>query len=240
MQYKKLLSLAAYAALGLSTTILITGNAVAQDDQAVENEDLLEEVIVTGSRIGRSDMASISPISVFSEADLLESGQVTLEDFIQSIPSVNGGFYGKTVNNGNPGYATVSMRGLGSNRTLVLVDGLRMPSAGTNGFVDLNMIPVIAVERVEVLRDGASTIYGSDAIAGVVNIITKRNYEGAGFRFQYDETGQGDGAIYSASALFGASSDRGDVVFAMEYSKRDKIMQGDRKFSECPLFENAA
>jgi iron complex outermembrane receptor protein len=229
-----------FMALGLVASISMSSAVNAQDEDATaENEEFLEEVIVTGSRIRRSDMDSISPISVFSETDLLESGHVTLEDFIQTIPSVNGGFYGKTVNNGNPGYATVSMRGLGSNRTLVLVDGLRMPSAGVNGFVDLNTIPVIAVERVEVLRDGASTTYGSDAIAGVVNIITKRNFEGASFRFQYDETGEGDGAMYSASALFGAASERANVVFAMEYSKRDKIMQGDRDFSACPLRENA-
>ncbi len=220
----------------LASAFLIPTTVLAQD----EEEMMLEEVIVTGSRIQRSDLTSVSPISVFSEADILDSGHVTLEDFIQNIPSVTGGFFGKTVNNGNPGYATVSMRGLGSNRTLVLVNGLRMPSAGSNGFVDLNMIPLNIVERVEVLRDGASTIYGSDAIAGVVNIITKRDFEGAEFRFQYDVTDENDGAMYQASALFGASSDRGNVVFGMEYSKREKIMQGDRSFSECPLFENAS
>lgn len=219
----------------LLSALVIPGAVVAQE----EEELVLEEVIVTGSRIQRSDMTSVSPISVFSETDILESGHVTMEDFIQNIPSVTGGSLGKTVNNGNRGMATVSMRGLGSNRTLVLVNGLRMPSAGSGGFVDLNMIPVGIVERVEVLRDGASTIYGSDAIAGVVNIITKRDFEGANFRFQYDVTDENDGAMYQASALFGTSSDRGNVVFGMEYSKREKIMQGDRSFSECPLFENA-
>jgi len=237
--YYKLLrygfSTALLSALVMPATVL----AQDQDLDQTQEDMALEEVIVTGSRIQRSDTTSVSPISVFSEADILDSGQVTMEDFVQNIPSVTGGFFGKTVNNGNPGYATVSMRGLGSNRTLVLVNGQRMPSAGSNGFVDLNMIPVNIVERVEVLRDGASTIYGSDAIAGVVNIITKRDFEGANFRFQYDVTDENDGAMYQGSALFGASSDRGNVVFGMEYSKREKIMQGDRKFSECPLFENA-
>lgn len=219
----------------LISVLLLPNVALAQ----VEEETVLEEVVVTGSRIHRTDMTSVSPISVFSDADILDSGHVTMEDFVQNIPSVTGGYFGKTVNNGNPGYATVSMRGLGSNRTLVLVNGLRMPSAGSNGFVDLNMIPVNIVERVEVLRDGASTIYGSDAIAGVVNIITKRDFEGANLRFQYDITDENDGAMYQASALFGADSDRANVVFGIEYSKRDKIMQGDRSFSECPLFENA-
>lgn len=200
---------------------------------------MLEEITVTGSRIVRSDLTSVSPISVFTATDILEAGHVTIEDFVQNMPSVSGGFYGNTVNNGNPGYATVSLRGLGSNRTLVLLNGQRMPSAGSNGFVDLNMIPAGMIERVEVLRDGASTIYGSDAIAGVVNIITKRDLEGAEFRFQYDVTGEGDGEIYQVSGLGGASSDRGNIMFGMDYTERKKIMQGDRGFSECPLFENA-
>ena len=224
----------------LASALLIPLTAFAQEqEQAVGEEDMiLEEVIVTGSRIQRSDMTSVSPISVFSDEDLAVSGQGTMEDFVQNIPSVTGGSLGKTVNNGNRGMATVSMRGLGSNRTLVLLNGQRLVSAGSGGFVDLNMVPVGIVERVEMLRDGASTIYGSDAIAGVVNIITKKDFEGAAFRFQYDITDENDGAMYLASGLFGASSERGNVVFGMEYSKRDEIMQGDRSFSECPLFEN--
>jgi len=227
---------------GLSTALLagflIPTAAIAQEEDD-DDELFLEEVVVTGSRLQRSDYNSTSPISIFSDTDILESGAVTLEGFIRSIPAVSGGFFSSTINNGNPGYATVSLRGLGSNRTLVLVNGLRMPSAGVNGMVDLNMIPINIVQRVEVLRDGASTTYGSDAIAGVVNIITKQNFEGASFRFQYDITDEDDGAIYQASGLFGSSSERGNVVFGMEYTKREKIMQGDREFSACPLSENA-
>jgi iron complex outermembrane receptor protein len=223
---------------GLNTVLLaafISPMAViAQDEEGI----ILEEVIVTGSRIQRSDFSSISPISVFTETDILESGYVTMEGFVQSIPSVTGGFYGSSINNGNHGMATVSMRGLGSHRTLVLLNGRRMPSANTGGFVDLNMVPVSIVERIEVLRDGASTVYGSDAIAGVVNIITKKNFDGANFRFQYDVTDEDDGKIYQAAGLMGASSDRGNVVFGLEYTKREQIMQGDRKFSECPLRED--
>ena len=187
---------------GLSTALLagflIPTAAIAQEEDD-DDELFLEEVVVTGSRLQRSDFNSVSPISVFSDVDILESGMVTLERFIQSIPSVNGGYFSSTVNNGTSGQATVSLRGLGSNRTLVLVNGLRMPSRGADGFVDLNTIPVIAVERIEVLRDGASTSYGSDAIAGVVNIITKKDFEGGTFRVQYDVTKENDGKIYTAS-----------------------------------------
>ena len=225
--------------LVVSTAFIFGGGTVAlAQDEPAEGEYVLEEIIVTGSRIERTDVESMSPISVFTETDILASGQVTMEDFVQNLPANTGGYFGKTVNNGNPGYATVSLRGLGSVRTLVLLNGQRMPSAGSNGFVDLNMIPVGMVERVEVLRDGASTVYGSDAIAGVVNVITKRDFKGAEFQTQYDVTGEGDGETTQASALFGASSDRGNVVFGVDYTERKKIMQGDRDFSECPLYEN--
>ena len=119
--------------------------------QTSEDDVALEEVVVTGSRIKRSDVDSISPISVLSAEDLSVSGN-------QDQPSVTGGDYGAGVNNGNPGYASVSLRGLGPNRTLVLVNGKRFAAAATNGFVDLNMIPTAIVERVEVLRDGAFTV----------------------------------------------------------------------------------
>ena len=161
--------------LACCAALVIPDGAFAQSS---EDETALEEVVVTGSRIKRSDSSSISPISVLSEQDLAVSGNLTLENFIQDLPAVNGGDFGAGVNNGNPGIATVSLRGLGPNRTLTLVNGKRFASASVNGFVDLNMIPTAIVERIEVLRDGASTVYGSDAIAGVVNIITKKDFEG--------------------------------------------------------------
>lgn len=226
--------------LVVSTAFIFGGGTVAlAQDESDKDEFVLDEIVVTGSRIERSDIESMSPISVFTSTDILESGHVTVEDFVQNMPTITGAFFGRTVNNGNPGYATASMRGLGSNRTLVLLNGQRMPSAGSNGFVDLNMIPVGIIERIEVLRDGASTVYGSDAIAGVINIITKRDFKGAEFSFQYDISDESDGGITQASALYGTSSDRGNVVFGVDYTKREKIMQGDREFSACPLFENA-
>lgn len=154
-----------------------------------------------------------------------------MEDFIQNIPAINGGAEGSSVNNGSKGFATASLRGLGSGRTLVLINGRRFASG------DLNSIPTAYVERVEVLRDGASTIYGSDAIAGVINFITKKNFEGVEFQAQYDQTSEGDGEKTLLSLMTGASNDHGNVVLSLQYTERKAILQGDRKFSECPIIE---
>lgn len=220
----------------MSFVLIFSGGqtALAQD----EDEVTLEEIIVTGSRLERTDITSVSPISVFSAADIELTGQPTMEDFVQNLPSISGALRGKTVNNGNRGYATASMRGLGAGRTLVLVNGKRMTSIGTGTSVDLNMIPIGMIERVEVLRDGAATAYGSDAIAGVINVITKSDFEGADFNFQYDVTDEHDGRMRRASGVFGASSDRGNIVFGLDYTERATIWQRDREFSACPYAED--
>ena len=215
---------------------LLLGAAVSLPVYA--EDAAIEEVVVTGSRIKRSDADSISPISVLTEDDLLASGNLTLENFIQDMPAVNGGDYGAGVNNGNPGVASVSLRGLGPNRTLVLVNGKRFASQSVNGYVDLNMIPTSIVDRVEVLRDGASIVYGSDAIAGVVNIITKRDFEGVDIDFGYDVTDENDGDQYNMALTFGSTFDRGNFVMSAQVIKRDEIRQGDRDFSACPYFDD--
>ena len=222
--------------LALSAALVIPSGAFAQAED--EGALALEEVVVTGSRIRRSDTSSISPISVLTEADLAVSGNLTLENFIQDMPAVNGGDFGAGVNNGNPGIASVSLRGLGPNRTLALVNGKRFASASVNGFVDLNMIPTAIVERIEVLRDGASTVYGSDAIAGVVNIITKKDFEGVDIQLGYDITDESDGEMINGSLVFGNSFDRGNFIVGAQINKREEIRQGDRAFSACPFFDD--
>jgi len=221
----------AFAALAMVTASFISLPAFAQDG-------VMEEVVVTGSRIKRSDATSISPISVMTEQDLNVSGNLTLETFIQDMPAVNGADFGAGVNNGNPGVASVSLRGLGPNRTLVLVNGKRFASQSVNGFVDLNMIPTAIVDRIEVLRDGASTVYGSDAIAGVVNIITKKNFEGVDIDFGYDVTDENEGEQYNLSVTFGTAFDKGNFVLSAQVNKRDEIRQGDRAYSACPFFDD--
>jgi iron complex outermembrane receptor protein len=219
----------------LCGALVISDGAFAQ---APEEDGILEEIITTGSRIKRSDTSSISPISVLTAEDLSVSGNLTLENFIQDMPAVNGGDYGTGVNNPPTGLASVSLRGLGPNRTLVLVNGKRFASASTGGYVDLNTIPTAIVDRIEVLRDGASTVYGTDAIAGVVNIITKTDFEGVALDLGYDITDESDGEMWNASVVFGNSFDRGNFVVSAQVNKRDEIRQGDRAFSACPYFDD--
>lgn len=231
---KNHLASAIAVAMGASTLFGLSTTANAQP--SANNE--VEEILVTGSRIARDNATSISPISVMSSEDLAVSGNLTLENFIQDIPSVNGGDFGSGVNNGNPGFATVSLRGLGPNRTLVLVNGKRFASAGVNGFVDVNTIPTAMIEQIEVLRDGASTVYGTDAVAGVVNIITKKNFEGVDIEYGYDITDENDGEMQNLSITMGSSYDKGNFVMSVQANRREEIRQGDRAFSACPFFDD--
>lgn len=215
-------------AFGAASATAFTASVNAQQEGA----EKVERIEVTGSRIKRTDLETASPISVFSAEDLETAGFATLEKFVQSLPAVNGAAQGSNINNGSNGSATVSLRGLGAGRTLLLVNGRR------TAFSDLNAIPMSFVERVEVLRDGASTVYGSDAIAGVVNFITKTDFEGAEFVAQYDLTGHGDGETTKLAATIGTSSEKGNVVLSLEYTNRNEIGQKDRDFSECPLADD--
>jgi len=216
---------------GASATAAISAPAFAAEEDSAEK---VERIEVTGSRIKRTDLETASPISVFSSEDIEASGLTTIEDFVQNIPAMNGGALGSSVNNGNPGFATAALRGLGSGRTLLLINGRRFNSN------DLNSIPTSFIERVEVVRDGASTVYGSDAIAGVINFITKKDFEGVEVSAQYDITGENDGEQTKFSVTTGASNDKGNVVFSIDYTNRKAIGQGDRKFSECPIWDDGA
>lgn len=235
MYMKSRLAGAVRMALALgATSVAFSPVAFAQEGQNTEGAEAVEKISVTGSRIKRTDMESASPITVLTAQDLEAAGVPTIEKYIQALPAVNGSAQGSNVNNGSNGSATVSLRGLGSGRTLILVNGRR------TAFSDLNSIPMSFVERVEVLRDGASTVYGSDAIAGVVNFITKRNFEGAEFVAQYDLSGKGDGETSKVAATVGTSNDKGNVVLSLEYTNRQPIGQKDRDFSECPLQDDGA
>ncbi|MCJ8293912.1 MAG: TonB-dependent receptor [Colwellia sp.] len=198
-------------------------------DEGVED---VERIEVTGSRIKRTDMESASPVSIFTSADIEASGVTSLENFIATIPAINGARLGSNVNNASAGMATASLRGLGSGRTLVLINGRRFNSG------DLNSIPISFIERVEVVRDGASTVYGSDAIAGVINFITKKDFEGMQITAQYDQAGEGDGETTKFSIVTGASNDKGNVVFAVDYTDRQEVMQKDRAYSACPIWDD--
>ncbi len=216
---------------GAAATASVSTSAFSEEEGAKEE---VETIQVTGSRIKRTDMESASPVSVFTSADIEASGVTSLEGFIKQIPAINGAQLGSNVNNASAGFATASLRGLGSGRTLVLINGRRFNSG------DLNAIPTSFIERVEVVRDGASTVYGSDAIAGVINFITKKDFEGLEVTAQYDVTGQGDGEIAKFSLVTGASNDKGNVVFSVDYTEREEVTQADRDYSACPIWDDGA
>ena len=161
--------LAAAISLGLAAPALAQ-NAV--DDKTTT----LDRIEITGSRIRSVDVETSQPVLVLTRQDIEKQGLTSVADVLKRIPA-NGATMNTTVNNGGDGSATVNLRNLGADRTLVLVNGRRWVS-GLTGTVDLNTIPTAVIERIEVLKDGASSIYGSDAIAGVVNIITRSDFDG--------------------------------------------------------------
>ena len=168
-QRKVSLAAAVKTALAVNMTALSLGVPQA----VFAEETVIEEVVVTGSRIPRNDLTGPSPVAVYDSESIARSGATSIGQFLREAPAIAGAAQTTAVNNGGTGSQNVSLRGLGSSRTLVLVNGRRGPdSSGDNdGLIDLNTIPVAMVERIEVLKDGASATYGSDAIAGVVNVI---------------------------------------------------------------------
>ena len=156
-----------------------------------------EEIVVTGSRIRRKDLTTPAPISVISKQEMQASGKVSIGDFLQSLPE-QGNAINTSFNNGGNGATRISLRSLGTARTLVLLNGRRFVPGGTgaDASVDLNSIPTGIIERIEVLKDGASAVYGSDAIAGVVNLITRKRMDGVDLSGYAGTASRGDGTTY--------------------------------------------
>jgi outer membrane receptor protein involved in Fe transport len=208
------------------------GTASAQETGA--KQAALEEITVTGSRIRRQDQDGVGPVAVLTAEDIAVTGVTSTEVLLQRM-SISAGFAGNQTNaywtSGGWGTAQVNLRGLGSNRTLVLLNGRRVVYGGTgaNSAVDLNMIPTSLIERIEVLKDGASALYGADAVAGVVNIVTKSEFEGLDLEAKYGTTDRGDGTEISASATFGVTNDAGSLMAALSYSDFDEINMADRQ-----------
>lgn len=211
-----------------------TVSAVAQESDA----KTLDRVEVTGSRIKRVDAETTQPVAVVTRADIEKTGLTNVFDILNNITSSDGSGLSTTTTqtNGSDGSQQISLRGLGADRTLVLVDGKRWVT-DLDGTVDLSTIPVAIIERIDVLKDGASAIYGSDAIAGVVNIITRKNFEGAQVGVSYGQTEKGDGAQRSADITIGAAGERASGVVSISYSEQKEIMAGDRYISTEPYYE---
>ena len=215
--------------MGSATGALVAFPAFAQDQASTQQKptQTLQTVVVTGSHIRRVDLETSNPVIAVTAQQIQQTGKLTLGDVVQQLPALVGEGTNPHVNNGGGSGATlVGLRGLGPQRTLVLVDGQRVISK------DLNSIPAAAVERIEVLTDGASAIYGSDAIGGVINIILKEHYQGAQFQLNYGISDHGDGERKGASFVFGQTSDKGSILAGVDYNQFDAVRQSARKFSE--------
>ncbi|WP_115718038.1 TonB-dependent receptor plug domain-containing protein [Gallaecimonas mangrovi] len=220
-----------WALLG-SAAIAVSAPVFAADS----SDSSVEKIEVTGSRIKRTDMETASPVSVISADDIKKSGYTSVAEFLDNSTFSSGSNLGASSNNGSGGTATVNLRGLGAARTLVLVNGRRMINSGTgaDSSVDLNAIPVAMIKRIEVLKDGASAVYGSDAVAGVVNIITKKDFEGIEVDGSYGGTGRGDANNGEINMLIGGNTDKANLVLGVSYVDRSKAMQSSRGYSACP------
>lgn len=208
--------------------------AVASVSAAAEPE--MEEVIVTGSRITRTDTEANSPITIVSEEFFDQKGTVNVEEVLNQLPQVVPGL-GSQVNNGGDGTATVDLRGLGPTRTLVLINGRRFVPATNTGRTDLNAIPAQLVERVDVVTGGASAVYGSDALAGVVNFILKDDYEGVEVGARYGETERNDGRQKDIYVLLGGNfaEGRGNATIAVTGYEREALFQSAREFASIDM-----
>ncbi|MBY6186719.1 TonB-dependent receptor [Marinobacter hydrocarbonoclasticus] len=229
MQYPSTVARSVRAAFITST---IAGAAIATPaiaEEAAAAKDV-ERISVTGSRISRQDMETASPVTVIDASAIKAEGYTSVDQVLQSQPAMAGMAAGSSTNNGADGVARVDLRGMGVQRTLVLLNGRRMVSSGSgaDSAVDLNAIPVAMIARIEVLKDGASAVYGSDAIAGVVNIITKKDFEGFQFDVDGGITSEGDGENVDLSALYGFSTNSGNYVLGAAFSERKGVGQGDR------------
>ena len=182
----------------------------------------MDRIQVTGSRISRIEVEGANPVTVLDRDDIKRTGITDLGEIVQDLPMMSGSPISSQRNNGGSGRVAVDIRGLGTNRTLVLVNGNRMPSL----FNDFSLIPVAMVERIEILKDGASAIYGADAVAGVVNIITRRDFEGAEIELQYGESFDVGGTNKSVSFITGGNSERGNFVVGVEHTEQDEVFLG--------------
>ena len=210
------------AAAGAASIALSGAPGMAQD---------LEEVVVTGTRISNPNLTSASQVLAVGSAEIelkqISSAEALLRDLPGLVPSVGPG-----VNNGNNVAQTVNLRGLGSGRNVVLLDSRRIVPFGLGGVADTANIPIGLIERVDIVTGGASSVYGADAIAGVTNFITKRNFEGVQVDAGYRQTEENDGEVFRANMLIGGNfaDGRGNAVVGLGYQDSKPVLQGNRPF----------
>jgi outer membrane receptor protein involved in Fe transport len=206
---------------------------VLGEETTQSNNSGAGDIVVTGSRISRRDYSSESPIVTVSQDAVTVSGQQTLGEALNQLPQLTPGNSATSSSRGNAGQTNPDLRGLGSRRTLVLLDGRRLQPSDSFNAIDLNSVPTALIENVEIITGGASAIYGSDALAGVINLRTRRNFSGLDLDLQSGLTSRLDGANYSLTATAGVNfgGGRGNVVVSGSYLQRDAIWpQSSRPF----------
>ena len=196
-------------------------------------EDAGAPIVVTGSRIIRPNLEANSPIAVVTGEETVKNADVTLDTFLNTLPQVNPAGTTTSNNPSNGGQSNVDLRGLGSNRNLVLIDGRRPMVSASDQTVDLNTIPQGLIERIEVVTGGAGATYGADAIAGVVNIRMKDDFEGIDLRGTYANTAAADAREWQVSGVIGGNfaDDRGNIAIAAEHSERQGLIKSQRPFA---------
>ena len=222
-------------AFGAVSTAAFSASAVAAEDNSVEK---VERIQVTGSRIKRTDLEGASPVISITSADIKMEGDFTVADALRSSSLNSFGSFSERSGSSAQSQATINLRGAGSRRTLVLLNGRRFPGSPTLGgaSANLNAIPMAAVERIDIMTEGASSIYGSDAMAGVVNVVLKDNYEGLSFNVGAGHRDQDEGTTSSEfSVVGGISNDKGNITFAYDYQKREGISDGARDYTKAKI-----
>ena len=224
--------------IALALGVAGSGPLLAQDDQQTgEDAADLDRIEVTGSRIKRTDLEGPTPVVVIDREDLENQGYLTVQDALDSLTQNTGGSLTQQFVFGfTPGASGVNLRGFGTGRTLILIDGRRIPVyplglSGTTQFFDTASIPTAIIERIEILTDGASAIYGSDAIGGVVNIITRMDFEGFTTRIRYGDTSDGGYQTEQYEVVAGASTGSTSAYLTAQYLENEELLSRERDFA---------
>jgi iron complex outermembrane receptor protein len=223
----------------IGSLLLLTPVTSFAADNAVNPDGEVERISVTGSRIKRIDLEGASPVTVIQSADLLKAGFTTVGDALRDSNLNAFGSWGGGSNNSWSSQSTVQLKGASSEHTLVLLDGQRLSKSPVldGGAANLNVIPMAAVERIEILTDGASAIYGSDAIAGVINIIIKKNFDSVQVDLHKEQPDLDGGDQNRISFTAGLSFDKGNLVFSIEHYQQSGVMLNDRWYTRPVLLE---
>lgn len=219
--------------LGVGISVAMPAAVTAAEDDEVSSE----RIVITGSRIKRVEVEGPSPIVTISKEDMDRQGYATVQDVIDGLSQNTGGSVDQSFTFGfTPAASSVNLRGMGFGRTLTLIDGRRLPIyptgiSGTTNFVNLSSIPTAMIERIEILTDGASAIYGSDAVAGVINVITRKDIEGISTEMRFGGTKDGGASSQRVNVLAGLSNNDTQIDFIVDYYKQGALWARDRDYA---------